>query len=246
MVHVFLVFILGFWISCSESIKDQLNRAASQVRASNSSDRFEELSSRDEGCDFDCEKSCRRIFIKDENYRRCLDLPQSSLSMIEKVEDKMREGRWSSINARDLEELVSISHDVWERWAGQSSPGARNMLLWIVDEEGVSDHLNKAVLKEALSTLSYRNNNRGVIEGLTTVIREGKTFLEWAAWMKDDRAFLKTHEVILEVCLQRQICIERIYCMQASGIVVDMAVRLGLSKQIIKGSDGPFDRGFCS
>lgn len=202
------------------------------------------LTSESYECGLKCREECDEIFSDEEDFKQCLQLlNDSEVMLVGRLKDKMRNGRWDSISERELSLMVQVSHRIWEEFSGRSVRSAKDMLTWLVEEEGVSDHLNIEVLKEALSALSYKNNDNGVIDGLSKVIEDEKTFLEFSAWENNEQAFRMAHEVILDVCRDSH-CVEGIYCQQSSDIVFDFVNKLSLAQDVVEGDT--FSRSHCS
>ena len=240
MKSFIVLFLAGFITNCASG-PDSLNPFKSASS---------QLSSLDEDlpCDSRCLQSCEDIFRDTEDFNACILLSPPQVNLVKKAERKMRNGKWSSIEEKEVEALTDISHRLWIRFASTRQSSAEEMLVWIAEENGIADYLDSKgeVLKSGLLALSSPlKGDKGVKAGLITDIQDGKTFLEWAAWEENFPAFSKIHQLILDACGNEPICIERIYCDQSSDIVINTINEMDLTGDIVSGKSR-FNRSYCS
>ena len=202
----YIVFICIFFIvSCSGLFSDLEKQWSS---FSSSSDTVRAV------CSDQCESYCRDVFSFSDHYEKCVDLGYSSAQKVESVYSRMEKGNWSSITSEELDVLVDISIEPWLRQARSFHASAKEMLLWIAKNKDIARLLDDegSILKEGLGSVSYKRNVRGLKEGLSLQLEDGKRFLEVMAWERNDEGLKKMHQLILNVCGNRDGCIEDVYC----------------------------------
>lgn len=183
------------------------------------------------GCSSDCQQDCREIFPNLGEFEECTKLSDTLVRLIERAVNNMERGIWDPITEEQISHIVSISYDPWIRYAEGGFESAENMLIWLAENDRIPHYLDedREVLKTVLDSLSSLSFDDGVKDALSKEIEDGRTFLEIIAWEKNDTAFRRVHEVILEVCDRDDICIRQTYCQNNSDIVPDTVNKLELN-----------------
>ena len=248
-LFLFLIFIIG---GCDPNsiLSTFYNRTESNLY-SNEDDSKENSNF----CDQDCEKFCAKIYISLSSERECEDLTNADVRDINDVYEKMKSGRWSSIDSGALELMVEISYEPWEKRAGGGTQRiVKNMLVWIAEiSEQNDDRINELVTEDVLREAFYslggsRRNINGIRQALNVDLEtddsERRSFLEMLAWENNDDVFEKVHDLIKEECRSRELCIQDTYCDHFENIIYEKITDLGLHEDFTDLSR--FHRGLCS
>ena len=248
-MKIFILFPI-FLISCNQSdVLDFFYDRTEPLYQRSTNDESE-----NNACDANCEKICAKVFIDSSAENKCESYSNRDVREIDDTYEKMRSGKWDSIDSNYLELMVSISYEPWERRAGSSFKNSKRMLVWVaeISEQSTVDVIQLVttdVLKEALYSLgdSRRNINgirEGLKEDLKTSDNEVRSFLEMLAWENNDEIFEKVYAIIKEECSSRDLCIKDVYCDHSEDIIFETVTELGLHESFITSSR--FHKGLCS
>ena len=192
-------------------------------------------------CDERCLEQCRENFSNSDAYKKCSYLSGRDVDNLKRTINSMKRGSWTSINEGQISLLSDISYEPWVKYSSKSTEG---MLEWIAETQWVGDYLDTEILREGLASLSYLSREKGVIDGLKKNISDNQktTFIELAAWEKNEVVFKKIHKTLSEACDGSK-CIRKVYCAQGSDIVIEMINDLDLAEDL--SSRDRFHRGLC-
>jgi len=248
-------FLLSLLVSISSCDPNSVfdifyNRVESDLY-SNEDENREDL----DNCDQDCERFCAQIYTASSSERDCEKLTSKDVKDINNVYEKMKSGRWSSIDTGALELMVEISYEPWEKRAGGGTQRiVKNMLVWVAEvsehnDDRVNELVTEDVLREAFYSLGgSRRNINGIRQALNVDLEtddsERRSFLEMLAWENNDDVFKKVHELIKEDCNSRDLCIQDTYCDHFENIIYEKITDLGLHEDFTNFSR--FHRGLCS
>ena len=219
MKYFCLLFLFGCdWMQDFQSSAFQNNKESA-----------DDLSS--SGCSSECQQDCREIFPSLAASDRCTRLSDQKVRLIERAVRSMHRGLWQSITEEQISYIVSVSNSPWLRYADGSTESAENMLIWLAENEKIPHYLDDEgeILKTVLASLSSMSFDKGVKDSFSKEVKDGRTFLEMMAWEKNNEGFERTHNIILEVCEENEICIRQTYCQNNSKIVPDTVNKLKLN-----------------
>lgn len=166
-----------------------------------------------------CKTYCNKWFAtKSSLLRKCLDQESADVSTLNGVLASMEKGSWDSIKPEELHVLTEFDEDIWPEYASiNNKTSARDMLLWVAEEEKIADKLdgNKAVLKNAFSVFGApAHRDQVVFEGMKkdVDIERHRTFFEVSVFNNNNKAFKEAHNLLKEECNNRKTCIKTVYC----------------------------------
>ena len=167
-----------------------------------------------------CKTYCDKWFAtKSSLLRECLDQESADVNTLNSVLASMEKGSWNSIKPEELHILTEFDEDIWPEYASVNNKiSARDMLLWVAEEEEIADKLNgnKAVLKNAFSVFMGPGPHRDqvVLEGMKkdVDIERNRTFFEVSRDNNNNKAFKEAHNLLKEECNDRKSCIKKVYC----------------------------------
>ena len=187
-----------------------------------------------------CVIDCRELFVGDSDHAsKCMKQTVGDVRVLKTVIALMEKGSWSSVKPDQLERALEFDSDLWLPYVSANKSHNREFLKFIAEEPQAAELIDdNEILRQAFMSLVLLGSpDDKVLDGMQRYVDEddNQTFFGVAALNKNNEAFEEGHRLLSDVCQQRKLCLQRVYCGIYEDIVFARLNELNLSDEVTDG-----------